>query len=563
MNRYRIIALIYAVLLFGGLLGSLFLTGHFAGDYTAAEGTPGARTETALRQNLPLRDALKRWKTTLLMLGGVQELDGIYFTGEGLIENLTVTDEALGEKNLAALQDYCREAEPYTVLLPSACAISSQLLPEAALLFDQETWLQNAAAALSPLCREVLNAYPLLEENGDSRLFYRTDSRPTQLTGYLLYQALGQALDYFPYAKDSFSNTPLRYDCTGDLYARWSYDKVRADVVTALLPLEDSRSYTITHTAADGTVTRWNTLYPLEGTAGIDCILGGPAAIIAVTAEGSIPRSLLILGDENALCVIPYLALHYDRITYVDVTRCSEEQLAAIKFTVDTVNHRVPVIAGAGSNDTDHGCALAAKSAECGADALLLVTPYYNKTSQAGLIAHFTAMADAAGIPVILYNVPSRTGLNIAPETALELSKHPLINGIKEASGNISQVAKIAQLCGDELNIYSGNDDQVVPLLSLGGKGVISVVSNVKPQLVHDCCQAFFDGDTAKARDLQLEMLPLADALFCEVNPIPVKYAMNVLGWEAGECRLPLVEPSDAHKEQIEKTLQAAGLIQE
>ena len=169
-----------------------------------------------------------------------------------------------------------------------------------------------------------------MEENGDSRLFYRTVSRPTQLTGYLLYQALGQALDYFPYAKDSFSNTPLRYDCTGDLYARWSYDKVRADVVTALLPLEDSRSYTITHTAADGTVTRWNTLYPLEGTAGIDCILGGPAAIIAVTAEGSIPRSLLILGDENALCVIPYLALHYDRITYVDVTRCSEEQLAAL-----------------------------------------------------------------------------------------------------------------------------------------------------------------------------------------------------------------------------------------
>ena len=241
----------------------------------------------------------------------------------------------------------------------------------------------------------------------------------------------------------------------------------------------------------------------------------------------------------------------------------AEEQLAAIKYTVDVVNHRVPVIAGAGSNDTDHGCALAAKSAECGADALLMVTPYYNKTSQAGLVAHFTAMAEAGGIPVIVYNVPSRTGLNIAPETALELSKHPLINGIKEASGNISQVAKIAQLCGDELNIYSGNDDQVVPLLSLGGKGVISVVSNVKPELVHNCCKAFFDGDTAKARQLQLEMLPLADALFCEVNPIPVKYAMNVLGWEAGECRLPLVEPSDAHKEQIEKALRAEGLIKE
>ena len=144
-----------------------------------------------------------------------------------------------------------------------------------------------------------------------------------------------------------------------------------------------------------------------------------------------------------------------------------------------------------------------------------------------------------------------------------ELSKHPLINGIKEASGNIGQVAKIAALCGDELNIYSGNDDQVVPLLSLGGKGVISVVSNVKPELVHNCCKAWFDGDTAKARALQLEMLPLCDALFCEVNPIPVKYAMNVLGWEAGECRLPLVEPSDAHKEQIEQALQAAGVIKE
>ena len=201
------------------------------------------------------------------------------------------------------------------------------------------------------------------------------------------------------------------------------------------------------------------------------------------------------------------------------------------------------------------------KAAELGADALLLVTPYYNKTSQAGLIAHFTAMADAAGIPVILYNVPSRTGLNIAPETALELSKHPLINGIKEASGNISQVAKIAQLCGDELNIYSGNDDQVVPLLSLGGKGVISVVSNVKPELMHDCCKAWFEGDTRKACQLQLEILPLADALFCEVNPIPVKYAMNVLGWNAGACRLPLVEPSDAHKEKIEQALAAEGLL--
>lgn len=244
-------------------------------------------------------------------------------------------------------------------------------------------------------------------------------------------------------------------------------------------------------------------------------------------------------------------------------TMVDAEQLAAIKYTVDTVAHRVPVIAGAGSNDTAHGCALAKGAADCGADALLMVTPYYNKTSQAGLVAHFTAMAEAGGIPVILYNVPSRTGVNIAPETAKKLSAHPLINGIKEASGNISQVAKIAALCGDELNLYSGNDDQVVPLLSLGGKGVISVVSNVAPTLVHDCCAAWFAGDPAKARALQLEMLPLSDALFCDVNPIPVKYAMNLLGWKAGNCRLPLVEPDDNKKAMIERALRSAGLLQE
>ena len=242
-------------------------------------------------------------------------------------------------------------------------------------------------------------------------------------------------------------------------------------------------------------------------------------------------------------------------------TMVDEEQLQAIKFTVDTVAHRVPVIAGAGSNDTKHGCALAAQAAAYGADALLMVTPYYNKTTQAGLVAHFTAMAEAGGIPVILYNVPSRTGVNIAPETAKKLSEHPLINGIKEASGNISQVAKLAQLCGDELNLYSGNDDQVVPLLSLGGNGVISVVSNVNPQLVHNCCQAWFEGNTAEACRLQLEMLPLCEAMFCEVNPIPVKYAMNLLGWNAGTCRLPLVEPSEAHKQQIKQALQADGLL--
>ena len=240
-----------------------------------------------------------------------------------------------------------------------------------------------------------------------------------------------------------------------------------------------------------------------------------------------------------------------------------DEHLECIRVAVETAAGRIPVIAGTGSNYTEHAVEMSKEAKARGADALLLVTPYYNKTTQAGLVAHFTAMAEAGGIPVILYNVPSRTGLNITPETALELSRNPLINGIKEASGNISQVAKIAQLCGDELNIYSGNDDQVVPLLSLGGKGVISVVSNVKPELVHNCCKAWFEGDTKTACKLQLEILPLADALFCEVNPIPVKYAMNVLGWEAGPCRLPLVEPSDAHKEKIEQALEAEGLIQE
>ena len=287
----------------------------------------------------------------------------------------------------------------------------------------------------------------------------------------------------------------------------------------------------------------------------------GVAIITPMYEDGSINF------DELGRILEDQIAQGTDAIVLCGTTgECStmtdEEQLATIKFTVDTVAHRIPVIAGAGSNDTDHGCALAAKSAACGADALLMVTPYYNKTSQAGLVAHFTAMAEAGGIPVILYNVPSRTGLNIAPETAMELSRHPLINGIKEASGNISQVAKIAALCGDELNIYSGNDDQVVPLLSLGGKGVISVVSNVAPELVHDCCQAFFEGDTARACQLQLAMLPLSEALFCEVNPIPVKYAMNVLGWNAGGCRLPLVDPSEAHQKLIEETLNVAGLLQ-
>ena len=200
-------------------------------------------------------------------------------------------------------------------------------------------------------------------------------------------------------------------------------------------------------------------------------------------------------------------------------------------------------------------------TAELGADGLLLITPYYNKTNEEGMVRHFTTVADAVNIPCILYNVPGRTGCSISEAAIRRLAAHPRIMGIKEASGNIAQVAQIAAACGDALNIYSGNDDQVLPLLSLGGKGVISVVSNIAPTLVHDCCKAWFDGDAAEARRLQLEILPLCDAMFCDVNPIPVKYAMNLLGWQAGKCRLPLVEPDDAKKAKIEQTLREHGLL--
>lgn len=290
---------------------------------------------------------------------------------------------------------------------------------------------------------------------------------------------------------------------------------------------------------------------------------GAAVAIITpMNTDGSVNY------DELGRIIDDQIAHNTDAIVICGTTGESptltdEEHTECIRYTVKKAAGRVPVIAGTGSNDTKYAIWLSQQAEADGADALLLVTPYYNKTSQAGLLAHYTAIADAVHIPCILYNVPSRTGCNLTPATLAELAKHPNINAVKEASGNISHVAEIAAACGDSLNIYSGNDDQIVPLLALGGKGVISVVSNVAPELVHNCCQAFFDGDTAKARDLQLEMLPLSDALFCEVNPIPVKYAMNLLGWEAGECRLPLVEPSEAHQAQIENTLRAAGLIQE
>ena len=237
-----------------------------------------------------------------------------------------------------------------------------------------------------------------------------------------------------------------------------------------------------------------------------------------------------------------------------------DEHIEVIKKTVEFAKGRVPVIAGTGSNDTAFAVKTAILAEQTGADAMLVVTPYYNKTSQAGLIAHFTAIANSTTLPVILYNVPSRTGTNIKPETYMELSKIENIVATKEASGDVSAVAQIAHLCGENLKIYSGNDDQIVPIMSLGGLGVISVLSNVVPQETHDICQYALDGDFKKATELQLKYLPLVDALFSDVNPIPVKEALNIMGYDVGECRLPLIRMSEAAQKALEAEMAKVGL---
>ena len=242
-------------------------------------------------------------------------------------------------------------------------------------------------------------------------------------------------------------------------------------------------------------------------------------------------------------------------------TLSDEEHREVIRFAIDHTAGRVPVIAGTGSNDTKYAIELSQAAGDMGADGLLLVTPYYNKTSQRGLVAHFGMIAESVKTPMILYSVQSRTGVNIAPETALELSRYDNIVAIKEASGNISQVAKIRALCGDNLDVYSGNDDQIVPLLSLGGKGVISVLSNVAPEVAHNICQFFFDGKVAESAALQLEYLDLCNDLFLDVNPIPVKEALNMMGMNAGPCRMPLYEMTDAAKDKLAATLAKHGLL--
>lgn len=242
-------------------------------------------------------------------------------------------------------------------------------------------------------------------------------------------------------------------------------------------------------------------------------------------------------------------------------TLTDEEHKEAIRFCVEHVAGRVPVIAGTGSNDADYAIELTKYACEVGADAMLLVTPYYNKATQNGLVAFFTAIADASDKPCILYNVPSRTGCNLLPATVARLAAHPNIVAIKEASGNISQIAELAALVGDTLDIYSGNDDQIVPMMSLGAKGVISVLSNLMPRETHNMCERFLKGDVAEARRLQLELLPLVNALFCEVNPIPVKAAMHAMGYCENYLRLPLTPMEAEHEAQLLALMREQGLI--
>lgn len=242
-------------------------------------------------------------------------------------------------------------------------------------------------------------------------------------------------------------------------------------------------------------------------------------------------------------------------------TMTDKERKDTIKFAIDKVAKRAKVIAGTGSNNTRAAVELSKYAESVGADGILVVTPYYNKTTQAGLIEHYKTIAEAVTLPIIMYSVPSRTGVNINPETCLELSKIKNIVAIKEASGNLSQVAKIASLCRDNLDIYSGNDDQIVPILSLGGKGVISVLSNVMPRYTHDMTQKFFDGKIREATQMQLDAIDLIDALFSEVNPIPVKYALNLMGYNYGKPRLPLVELSAKNQERMRCAMKNHNLI--
>ena len=286
----------------------------------------------------------------------------------------------------------------------------------------------------------------------------------------------------------------------------------------------------------------------------------GVAIITPMNADGSINYDefgrIIDFQIENSTDAIVVCGTTGESATMTD-----EEHIECIKYCVDRVNKRVPVIAGTGSNDTAYAVNLSVEAEKLGADALLVVTPYYNKTSQRGLIAHFTAIADSVNIPIILYNVPSRTGVNIALDTYDTLANHKNIVAVKEASGNISAIAKIVEKCGDRLDVYSGNDDQIVPIMSLGGKGVISVLSNVCPKETHDIAQLCLDNNVAEAAKLQIKYLDLCNNLFIDVNPIPVKEAMNLMGFKAGECRLPLLKMEQSKIDALAQSMKAVGVI--
>lgn len=286
----------------------------------------------------------------------------------------------------------------------------------------------------------------------------------------------------------------------------------------------------------------------------------GVAIVTPMNPDGSVNYAALgeliemqIAGSTDAIIICG--------TTGESSTLTDEEHRECIRYTIEKVNKRVPVIAGTGSNDTAYAIELSKDAEEMGADALLVVTPYYNKTSQRGLVAHYTAIADAVNIPIILYNVPSRTGVNISLDTYKILAEHKNIAAAKEASGNISAIAKLIAECGDKLDVYSGNDDQIVPIMALGGKGVISVLSNVAPRQTHDIAQLCLENNCAEAAKLAARYLPLANSLFIDVNPIPVKEALNMMGIAAGPCRLPLYEMEDAKKEALAAALREAGLI--
>lgn len=242
-------------------------------------------------------------------------------------------------------------------------------------------------------------------------------------------------------------------------------------------------------------------------------------------------------------------------------TMSDEEHKETIRFCVERTNKRVPVIAGTGSNDTAYAVELSKEAEAIGADAVLVVSPYYNKTSQNGLIAHFTAIADAVNIPVVLYNIPGRTGLNISIDTFVTLSKHPNIVAVKEAGGNINYFAKIIEACGDNLDVYSGDDGMTVPVMSIGGKGVISVLSNIMPKETHDMCELCLNNNFAEAGKLQIKYLDLMNSLFCDVNPIPVKEALNLMGICGNAMRLPLCHTTEANVERIAASMRPFGLI--